>query len=185
MVSRTLCCIGLCCFWFSCVGLYCCRRGVDCTWVLQFSLFCLLSSPPCSFSTPFCHRHYSQIYPILSLLLSARGTILKSTLFFLYSFLSCLFVDIGWSVCGVAWCHPVCVGLYCCRRGVDCTWVLQFSIPSILISTLFFLYSFLPEALFSNLPCSFSTPFCPVCSPCQRHYSQLYPVLYSFVVAFV
>ena len=168
-----------------CVGLYCCRRSVDCTWVLQFSLFCLFSSPPCSFSTPFCQRHYSQIYPVLSLLLSARGTILKSTLFFLYSFLSCLFVDIGWSVCGVAWCHPVCVGLYCCHCGVDCMWVLQFSIPSILISTLFFLYSFLPEALFSNLPWSFSTPFCPVCSLCQRHYSQLYPVLYSFVVAFV
>ena len=45
------------------------------------------------------------------------------------------------------------------------------SILSVLISTLFFLYSFLPEALFSNLPCSFSTPFC------QRHYSQIYPVL--------
>ena len=64
-----------------CVGLYCCRRSVDCTWVLQFSVFCLFSSPPCSFSTPFCQRHYSQIYPVLSLLLSARGTILKSTLF--------------------------------------------------------------------------------------------------------
>ena len=113
---------------------------------------------------------YFHLHPVLSLL-SARGTILKSTLFFLYSFLSCLFVDIGWSVCGVAWCHPVSVGFYCCHRGVDCTWVLQFSIPSILISTLFFLYSFLPEALFSNLPCSFSTPFC------QRHYSQIYPVL--------
>ena len=64
-------------------------------------------------------------------------------------------VDIGWLVCGVAWCHPVCVGLHCCRRSVDCMWVLQFSV----------------FCLFSSPPCSFSTPFC------QRHYSQIYPVL--------
>ena len=59
---------------------------------------------------------YSHLHPVLSLLLSARGTILKSTLFFLYSFLpEALFSNLPCSLpCSLLLCGCFCIGCLVC-----------------------------------------------------------------------